>query len=577
MIEMSNIETFIRWFGQEDAASTATHALYRTSAGELVVLRSSMDAPDGLWMWSNQVDTPINGIESDFSANTNRAPKGFPICDLVKMFGKGLRMHRATTGSALERLLQSIQAPSVEEQKPEYEITKDFLAMTPFQPTNVILYGPPGTGKTYSTVLKAMSMVDGLEYGMDVEPTQYDLLKQRFDALKTDDQIEFITFHQSYGYEDFMQGIRPFTENGQVAYEVRDGVLKRIAEKALLNWTRSNNASPMVVDDDSSFQSALLSLQEKMETAVDQKVPMTLYGGATTRVSLRPDGKVLEFNVPSTGNPWSVTIKKLRALWSKRNEIQVPSDTGGFNGSYWWAALNLLKQNFNESEKLASVQEPLKQYVLVIDEINRGNISKIFGELITLVESDKRIGARYETRVTLPYADMEDEPIPFGLPMNLHLVGTMNTADRSIALLDTALRRRFQFEELMPRPELLRTDMEGINLRLLLQKLNERIEILYDRDHTIGHAYLMDVATLNQLEQAFRHRILPLLQEYFYENWSKVRVVLNDIGGGDFVRKVEQPALAQDGDEGYESDARPISSVNFARFSVVAYKRIYGA
>ena len=422
-----------------------------------------------------------------------------------------------------------------------------------------------------------MSIADGREYASDVDQAEYDRLKKRFDALKTAGQIEFITFHQSYGYEDFMQGIRPFTENGQVAYEVRDGVLKRIAEKALLNWTRSNNHSPTVVDNDSSFESALRSLQDAMEAAEDQKVAMKLYGGATTKASLRPDGKVLEFTVPSTGSPWSVSIKKLRTLWSRRDEIKVPSDTGGFNGSYWWAALNLLKQNFKESEKIPAIKEPTRQFVLVIDEINRGNISKIFGELITLVEADKRIGARYETRVTLPYADMEDEPAPFGLPINLHLVGTMNTADRSIALLDTALRRRFQFEELMPRPELLSTDVDGINLQLLLQKLNERIEVLYDRDHTIGHAYLMDVVSLTQLEQAFRHRILPLLQEYFYENWSKVRVVLNDLGVGDFVRKLDQPALAQDSDEGYESDVRPIYSVNSARFSVTAYKRIYGA
>ena len=314
-----------------------------------------------------------------------------------------------------------------------------------------------------------------------------------------------------------------------------------------------------------------------MEAEEDQKVTMTLYGGATTKVSLRPDGQELEFTVPSTGSPWSVTIKKLRALWPRRNEIKVPSDTGGFNGSYWWAALTLLKKHADAAEQKPPVKERTKQYVLVIDEINRGNISKIFGELITLVEADKRIGARYETRVTLPYADMEDEPVPFGLPTNLHLVGTMNTADRSIALLDTALRRRFQFEELMPRPELLGTDVEGVNLQLLLQKLNERIEILYDRDHTIGHAYLMDVGSFDQLQQAFRHRILPLLQEYFYENWSKVRVALNDLGPGDFIEKVIRPALSQDGDEGYENDVRQNYSVNPAPFSEAAFKRIYGA
>lgn len=172
-------------------------------------------------------------------------------------------------------------------------------------------------------------------------------------------------------------------------------------------------------------------------------------------------------------------------------------------------------------------QDPNQRYVLVIDEINRGNIAAIFGELITLIEDSKRIGRDDETRVTLPGSKTE-----FGVPANLHVVGTMNTADRSIALLDTALRRRFVFEEMMPdttHPGI-STDADGVNCRELLAAMNRRIAVLLDREHQIGHTYFLGVDTLAALASTFRTRILPLLQEYFYDDWEKIRAVLNDNG-----------------------------------------------
>ena len=180
-------------------------------------------------------------------------------------------------------------------------------------------------------------------------------------------------------------------------------------------------------------------------------------------------------------------------------------------------------------------RDPGQRYVLVIDEINRGNIARIFGELITLIEDSKRIGEEDEARVRLPGSKTS-----FGVPPNLHVVGTMNTADRSIALLDTALRRRFVFEEMMPDPSHpgVATDVDGVDCRRLLCAMNRRIAVLLDREHQIGHTYLLGVDTLAALARTFHTRIMPLLQEYFYDDWEKIRAVLN---GNGFIRDSQPP------------------------------------
>ena len=179
----------------------------------------------------------------------------------------------------------------------------------------------------------------------------------------------------------------------------------------------------------------------------------------------------------------------------------------------------------------AAEKKPDQPFVLIIDEINRGNIPKIFGELITLIEPSKRLGKTDEVKVTLPYSGDE-----FGVPQNLHIIGTMNTADRSIQQLDTALRRRFTFVEIMPDPDndLISEDIDGVDCRKLLRAMNERIALLLDREHQIGHTYLLDVETMEALAERFRNQVFPLLQEYFYDDWRKIHAVL---GENAFVQK----------------------------------------
>ena len=298
----------------------------------------------------------------------------------------------------LEKLnSEKINSMVDEKEENSIHIKKDFNF-----PLNTILYGPPGTGKTYNSVFYSVGIIEKNESIFKLKND--DKVFKKFKEYKDKNLIKFITFHQSYGYEDFIEGIRPYLkeESKDLKYTLHSGIFKDMCKRA-------------------------------------------------------------------------------------KND----------------------KEN---------------NYVLVIDEINRGNISKIFGELISLIESSKREGEKEEVEVILPYSKEK-----FTIPKNLYIIGTMNTADRSIALLDIALRRRFYFMEIMPEYSILK-EVEDIKVNLLLSSINEKIEFLLDREHTIGHSYFLNISTFEELVKVFKNSIIPLLQEYFYDDFEKIKTIFSNNG-----------------------------------------------
>lgn len=554
-----------------------------------------------------------------------------------------------------ELKLKEKEPPKDEDQKAKTE-----PAMNQQCSLNTILYGPPGTGKTFNAINYAVAIIEGRAIE-EVQAEDYDEVRKRYSDYKEQGRIAFTTFHQSYGYEDFIEGIRPVLvgeasanskddseqgeaetngevdekaekrQTGDVKYTIHDGIFKSFCNFDIVE----SPFVPLPVDEEppisqEEFRTAAFNV---LNRANDVVWKVSLGGSLRESRGKREleNIKQIHFDCFSEGNMrigWDEYgsnpekdfdyAKGIGDCTGGKSEIEsfihtaqigdivisLCSDTeidgiGVITGNYEWTGksqlfdepeygcfnrvrkvlwavsnvrINILdvnggkrlaqstfyKTNISKQAILALVQTEFAKTgsdtdervlddgnseatftddsdqssprVFIIDEINRGNISKIFGELITLIEPNKRLGADEETKATLPYSGKE-----FGVPKNVYILGTMNTADRSIALLDTALRRRFDFVEMMPEPGRL-ADIEveetGIDLEEMLQTMNDRIEFLLDREHTIGHAYFMGDfkknPTLDALADIFRNKILPLLQEYFFDDYSKICLVLGD-------------------------------------------------
>ncbi|ECP8669532.1 AAA family ATPase [Campylobacter jejuni] len=391
-------------------------------------------------------------------------------------------------------------------------------------PLNQILYGSPGTGKTYHTIDKALEIL-----GKNLESR--DDKKAKFDGYVKKGQIVFTTFHQSYGYEEFVEGIKPRIDSKEnskeVEYEIKDGIFKELCKKALDNYKVSLLTQEEFVKSE--------DLENKIEIFLDELVDQQKF-----IEKIQSGGfKLEEYNekyriiTDDTNANLYLNLEIFKTLLENKDKIingrsikQILNNKHRRQiDSYYFQLVKLFKEREQDYkvDNNPSEKPELKPYIIIIDEINRGNVSKIFGELITLIEASKRIGEKEELKVTLPYSGKE-----FGVPKNVYIIGTMNTADRSITSLDTALRRRFEFVEMMPDVSKLSMDCEGINLQELLKAINTRIEYLLDREKTIGHAFFVSVENLEDLKKVFQNKIIPLLQEYFYNDYALINAVLND-------------------------------------------------
>ena len=413
-------------------------------------------------------------------------------------------------------------------------VMKQVLSKT--TPLNQILYGPPGTGKTFSTI---DVVVDINEPNNNFSRTEK---KAKFDQLVNDGRAVFTTFHQSMSYEEFIEGIKPLTVNDQIRYEVTNGILKDIVEQCFED-IKALKALSVSGTSELSFKEKFHEFSKAIQMG---KIILKTRSGISVQLSKTSNAGNLQLNSGEDTRDYVISMKRLEKLVIafpnpgviKNIHDEIRSVIGGSNSSLYFSALDAFVlfdkkltdtvqtdgKELNLSEIRLSDEEisALPPYFLVIDEINRGNVSAIFGELITLIEEDKRFGMVNQQFVQLPYSREE-----FILPPNLYIIGTMNTADRSVEALDTALRRRFSFVEMLPDASKLKgKEIQGIHLEMLLTTINERIEVLVDRDHTIGHAFFINTANIEDLRLAFGNKIIPLLQEYFYGNYQKMEMVI---------------------------------------------------
>ena len=513
---------------------------------------------------------------------------------------------------------------------------------------NLILYGPPGTGKTYATVVEAVRLCDRLaeDDALLTDPQRRTELKARYDELVEARRVDFVTFHQNYSYEEFVEGLRPTQGNSEAedaaaggagfSLSPEEGVFRRIARRAaasrgggghyeigdrrifklsigeaanpeddylfeeaiaeghaLLGYGDIDWSDARFDERDAFIQACLAYHREHPDNGRPAPTPQT--GRVQCPMIFRNWMKQGDLVIVSKGN------SKFRAIGEVAGEYEyAPRPTGVYSHRrkvrWLWidksgaavediyakrfsmrsvylmtrsdVSIPALEAYINSQQSDGGSSEP-EPYVLVIDEINRGNISKIFGELITLIEPDKRTGEANAIELRLPYSRE-----PFSVPTNLHIIGTMNTADRSIALLDTALRRRFVFRELAPDASLLPETVEGVPLRRVMEVINDRIEYLVDREHRIGHAFFLGDGSRDRaaIDATMRDKVIPLLQEYFFEDWARVAAVLGERPGkgGAFLecRKLRDPT----GGEGEERESWSVRR----DFAPDAYDRLIG-
>jgi 5-methylcytosine-specific restriction endonuclease McrBC GTP-binding regulatory subunit McrB len=423
---------------------------------------------------------------------------------------------------------------------------------------NTILYGVAGTGKTYNTAIYAVAIVENRTIE-DVSKMGYSEVLNRFKEYKSRGIVENITFHQSYSYEDFIEGIKPTLNSTEVSYKLQDGIFK--------SFCKGCSPFNFLVGQDVSSKSA-----KHCKYIVDSVTSESIYI-RKFRLGSGQDGKILSI-------PLSLVANLTESI--KRNEITIMD----LKSSNLEASSNYDLSIFKYyGELIANLVEKSLLYkdtpsnstnrVFIIDEINRANISNVFGELITLIEPTKRLGNAEALRVKLPYSNEL-----FGVPNNVYILGTMNSTDHSTVTLDTALRRRFDFVEVLPNYGIFKdVFVEGVSIYTLFKNINLRIAYLIGNDYLIGHTYFLELLqspTIEVLSKVFRCNILPLLEEYFYNDYAKVRLVLadnqTDVLENQFILEKFAP------NELFHStdfDLNPIYEINLSAFeNIESYRKV---
>ena len=483
--------------------------------------------PTAFWNKFNNISDVLNQQQTIFSAiekELNRTQ----ISGFLKYNKEELEKMAFDADFRKEVLDQSENQINIDELIKNINELMSNTDQTPATPLNQILFGAPGTGKTYHTKEMAVEIIKkngkvSIEeiINRKTDETRRKEINKEYEELIEAGQIVFTTFHQSLSYEDFIEGIKPRTIGGNVTYEVKDGIFKQLCSRA-----------DKISDFDRGWNDLIAEAKNNPNLLLDTHNGEKIY---VTKITDNGNLKI-KHKGGDSGTEYSISRSRAKKL---QKEFPDLSDVEGISKAFrsvisgcyytsYWAVLNYINNKIKEKNKDIDYEEP-KTHVLIIDEINRGNVSAIFGELITLLEEDKRKGNPEHTEVKLPYSGDN-----FSVPNNVYIIGTMNTADRSVEALDTALRRRFSFVEMQPKPDIL-SEVGDVKLKELLETINKRIEVLIDKDHQIGHSYFIGIQNIVDLQRTFKDKIIPLLEEYFYGDFGKIGLVL----GGAFIEPVE--------------------------------------
>lgn len=500
-------------------------------------------------------------------------------------------------------------------------------------PLNTIFYGPPGTGKTYRCLRQAVQLIESLDELAFEQKYSEEQVQSLFRKYQAEGRVALVTFHPSFTYEDFVEGLKPFkNERDDLYYDIEDGIFKQIclnASYALYQQQQKRLLNSNKEGYKRNFEAIYYEFLDYLKRTMQDEAQEVVFETKSEKpVYLQDINKndTLLFRYGKGARNYGVTKASMALLYRNFDSVediqQINQDikrvTGKSHASLYWAVFNRLKtfestrnttynyllnsrrlmgrpindelyQNmkreisrFDYHQLSAEDYEKAGNFILIIDEINRGNVPAIMGELITLLENDKRAGSKHALSTILPYSRET-----FSVPANLYIMGSMNTADRSITQLDTALRRRFSFQEIRPDISLLRPGFEAvdndkidskvaeqgsvyqkskntlekldIDLAAMLGMMNARLEKLLDRDHTIGHAYLLPVLgsekPLQHLREIFYNQLIPLLQEYFFDDDTKIRMVIGksffreESNQGLFFPEPDQARYAASGEE----------------------------